>query len=89
MSLEYEVIITEEAISDLRRCIEYIVDVLKSDQAASSVIDDYIETISILRIVAGSLKICDSKEMKSRRLRHINFRKHNYFMLFLIVRGFS
>lgn len=54
----------------------------QSLQAAQNVMDDYHETYSELSIVAASLKLCDNEELTKRGLRRINFRHHNYFILY-------
>ena len=66
MNLKYNVVISEDALTDLRRCVSYLVHVKKNPQAASNLLDDYDET----------------KKMRQRELRRINFRHHNYFMLY-------
>lgn len=82
MSLTYKVVISEDALSDLRKYVDYLINVKESLQAASNLLDDYDQTIDALSSVAGSLKLCDSPNMKKRNLRRINFLHHNYFMLY-------
>ena len=82
MSLTYKVVISDEAISDLRRYVGYLINVKKTTQAASNLLDDYDETISTLSTVAGSLKMCESPKLRVRNLRRINFLHHNYFLLY-------
>ena len=82
MSLAYKVVITDEALSDLRRYVAYLINVKKNKQAASNLLDDYDVTIAKLSAVAGSLKICESPNMRTRSLRRINFLHHNYFLLY-------
>ena len=82
MSLTYKVVISDEAISDLRRYVGYLINVKKTTQAASNLLDDYDETISTLSTVAGSLKMCESPNLRVRNLRRINFLHHNYFLLY-------
>ena len=82
MSLTYKVVISEDALSDLRKYVDYLIHVKESLQAASNLLDDYDQTIDALSSVAGSLKLCDSPNMKKRNLRRINFLHHNYFMLY-------
>jgi plasmid stabilization system protein ParE len=82
MSLTYKVVISDEALSDLRRYVGYLIYVKKNPQAASNILDDYDETIAALAAAAGSMKPCESPNMRSRRLRRINFRRHNYFLLY-------
>ena len=84
MNTDYKVVITDEAAQDLKKYIDYLVNVKKNSQAAISVLDDYDDTLQVLSASAGSLKPCDSPNMMARGLRRINFLRHNYFMLYLI-----
>ena len=43
MSLTYKVVISDEALSDLRRYVGYLIYVKKNPQAASNILDDYDE----------------------------------------------
>lgn len=86
MSLTYKVVISDEAVSDLRRYVSYLINVKKNTQAASSLLDDYDVTIATLSTVAGSLKLCESPNMRVRNLRRINFLHHNYSMLYQLDR---
>ena len=82
MNLNYKVEISEDALMDLRRYVNYLIQAKKNPQAAFRLLDDYDETIATLESVAGSLKLCESPNMKERELRRINFVRHNYFMLY-------
>ena len=84
VNTDYNVIISDEAVRDLRRYIDYLINVKQNLQAALNVMDDYDDTVDALSKVAGSLKMCDSPNMKKRSLRRINFFRHNYFMLFRV-----
>ena len=82
MSLTCKVVISEDALSDLRRYVNYLIHIKKNPQAASNLLNDYDETIDALSSAGGSLKLCESPNMKKRNLRRINFLHHNYFMLY-------
>lgn len=82
MSLTCKVVVSEDALSDLRRYVNYLIHVKRNPQAAANLLDDYDKTIKELTSVAGSLKPCDSPNMKKRNLRRINFLHHDYFMLY-------
>ena len=84
VNLNYKVIITKEAYSDLRNCISYLINVKCNQQAAENLLNDYDETVERLKTAAGSLKMCESPNMKARKLHRINFLHHNYFMLYLL-----
>ena len=60
MSLTYKVVITDEALSDLRRCLGYLINVKKNTQAASNLLDDYEAAVALLSVSAGSLQLCES-----------------------------
>ena len=81
---QYRVVVTDKAESALDRYIGYLADVKKNEQAANNLFYDYIETRKELERVAGSIKAPESQKLKDRNLKRINFRRHNYFMLFRI-----
>lgn len=45
---------------------------------------DYRETRESLSRIAGSIKEADSEKLRERNLKRINFRRHDYFLLFRI-----
>ena len=81
---QYKVVVTDKAETALDKYIGYLVYVKKNEQAANNLFYDYIETRKELECVAGSIKIPESKKLKERNLKRINFKRHNYFMLFRI-----
>lgn len=80
----YRVVLTKQAQDDLRQKLSYIRHWLKNPQAAQSVYDDYRRTILALAEVADTVREPDSGILRARGLKRINFRAHNYFMLFRI-----
>ncbi len=80
----YRVIVTDDAKKDFLRYRDYLIYVKKNSQAAKNLVNDYRETRKKLEIVAGSLKDPDSEKLKARRLKRINFLKHDYFLLYRI-----
>ena len=82
--MAYKVIVTTDAHSNLDDCISYILFEFKSEQAALSVINDYEETLKTLAIVAGSIRESENPKLAQRKLRRINFRRHDYFMLYKV-----
>lgn len=82
--MNYDVIITDDAETDLERFIQYLLFEKQSIQAATNLLDDFEETIAMLSVVAGSLKLCENDRLKIHGYRRINFMKHNYFMLYRI-----
>lgn len=83
--MDYEVILSAEAQEHFRKIIHYLLNDLKSEQAAINVIDDMEETISKLSQVAGSLKLCEHPRLRALKYRTIHFKKHKYFMLYKTI----
>ena len=82
---KYRVVITKQAQNDLRQKLSYIRDHLKNPQAVQSMYSDYKKTRAALAENAGSIHEAESDKLKERNLKRINFRNHNYFMLFRVV----
>ena len=80
----YKVQMSPRAKADLRNRISYLVNVKKNPQAASSLMADFRKTRTNLETIAGSIKEPDSDILKSRNLKRINFREHDYFILYRI-----
>lgn len=78
----YRVVITKQAQNDLRTKLAYIRNRLKNPQALRNVYEDYRETRKELEQTAGIIHEPESDALRSRNLKRINFRRHNYFMLF-------
>ena len=83
--MDYNVIITKDAETDLDNFIKYLLFEKESIQAAQNVLDDYDATIESLKRVAGSLKLCDNPRLRELEYRRINFLNHRYFMMYRIV----
>ena len=81
---KYRVVITPKAQADLKGKLAYIRDRLKNPQAVQSVYNDYKQTRKALEEMAETIREPDSDELRKRKLKRINFRSHNYFMLFRI-----
>ena len=81
----YKVKVTPDAKKDFKRYIKYIKDNLANPQAAKSVAGDYKETKESLKSIAGSLSDPESFELKKRGLKRINFRRHNFFLLYRVM----
>lgn len=81
---KYKIVITKQAQADLRGKLAYICNHLKNPQAVQSVYNDFKLTRNTLEEVADTIREPDNMELKKRDLKRINFRTHNYFMLFRI-----
>ena len=81
---KYRAVITKQAQADLREKLSYIRDHLRNLQAVQNVYTDYKQTRKALEDVAGTIREPESEKLRERDLKRINFRTHNYFMLFRI-----
>jgi len=82
---QYKVVITAEAKNDLQRYRDYLLYSKKSRQAAKNLVIDYRETRKQLEISADCLADPSSNKLKERGLKRINFRRHDYFLLYTII----
>ena len=82
--MDYRIVVTEEAEEDLNRFIQYLLFIKKNHQAAINVLDDFEDTVEMLKHVAGSLKMCDNSRLEEPGYHRINFQKHRYFILYRI-----
>ena len=82
--MDYRIVVTEEAEEDLNRFIQYLLFIKKNHQAAINVLDDFEETVEMLKPVGGSLKMCDNSRLEELGYHRINFQKHRYFILYRI-----
>ena len=85
--MDYEVIVTEDAETDMDRFINYLLFEKKNDQAASNLIDDFEDTIITLTHAAESFKVCENQHLMELGYRRINFKSHRYFMLYRVEDG--
>lgn len=82
--MDYEVILTATAKTQLDQIIYYILSEFGSEQAALSVMEDADHTRDKLAHVAASLKLCDDANLCALGYRMIHFKYHRYFMLYRI-----
>ena len=82
--MEYKVVLTADAETDLDAFLRYLILEKKSIQAASNVLNDFEATKKSLANVAGSLQLCENPKLRSLGYRRINFLSHNYFMLYRV-----
>lgn len=78
--MNYKVLVTEDAETDLDNFIKYLLFVKKNEQAAENLLNDFEITKQNLSYVAGSLKDCDNPKLKKHGYKRINFTAHRYFM---------
>lgn len=82
--MAYKVVVTPDAEADLDSFISYLLFEKQNTQAASNLLNDFEETKNILSDVATSLKYCQNPKLKKLGYRRINFKNHNYFMLYRV-----
>lgn len=82
--MDYKVIVTDDAFEDLDHILYYLLFVLKNEQAARNVLDDFEATKVQLSHMAGSLKLCENLRLRARGYRRMEFQKHDYFLLYRI-----
>lgn len=81
----YDVVVTQEAEEDLDQFLNYLIHEKGNLEAAKNVLDDFDNTVATLKLVAGSLKLCDNPRLHKLNYRRMNFLKHRYFMLYRVV----
>ena len=81
----FKVKVNKEAEEDLRRYTKYVKETLGNSQAAKSILVDFRETKRKLTTIAESIVKPENDRLKEKSLKRINFKKHNYFLLFKIV----
>ncbi|MDY6304755.1 MAG: type II toxin-antitoxin system RelE/ParE family toxin [Oribacterium sp.] len=78
----FEVKMTPVAEKKLDDFLWYLIFVKKSEQAARNVYTDFLETKDALAVTAGSLGFIKESKLKKQGFKRINFKHHNYFMIF-------
>ena len=68
----------------LDKYIGYLYEVKKSAKSANALLKDFVETRESLETSAGSLQNPQDENLLKRNLKRINFRRHNYFLLYRI-----
>ena len=81
---EYVVRNTPLLEKKLDRYLGYLNNRKKSPQSAQALLNDFVETRKSLEKTAGMIKDPEDEKLKIRNLKRINFRRHNYFLLFRI-----
>jgi len=80
----FNVILAPAARDQLDRFVDYIQYTLLNEQAAKNVYEDAVETLDELKTIATSLQYCRNPQLRERGYRLINFRHHQYLMLYLV-----
>ena len=80
----YVVVAVPKVRRKLKKYLSYLSEQKRNPQAVNNVLDDYEDTVRELSKVAGSLVEPQNKKLKERKLKRINFQRHNYFLLYRI-----
>lgn len=83
-NLEYKVVITPYARSQLAHILRYLRCDLKNEQAARNVKEDMENTKHRLSHVAQNLKLCEHSKLRELGYRIIHLSKHRYFMIYKV-----
>lgn len=81
---EYRITISDDAIEDLEKHLEYIEQQFQNYFAIVSILKDYDETIKQLSYVGGVLDYCKNLRMRKRGLRKIHFKRHRLILIYKI-----
>lgn len=82
--MDYNVIMTADALADLDRFVEYLLFEKYSPQAARNLWADASATIEILAHAAESLRYCTNPRLRSQGYRRIDLGTHRYYMLYRV-----
>ena len=80
----YKVVVTDDAKADLDEFVSYILLVKKNEQAADSLLDDFLDAVGELEGVAGNLKLDDDEDLAALGYHRIHLKKHRYYLLYRI-----
>ena len=78
----YRVVVTDEAMLQMKEYLSYLKNDLANPQAAKSLRDDWKETRESLSVIAGSIGEPDNEKLVMRNLKKMHFKRHAYVMLF-------
>jgi plasmid stabilization system protein ParE len=83
--MDYEVIISELAQTQIDEYLYYLAYVKKNEQAARSVWEDFKKTRAQLSRVAGSIKDSDNEILRRHGYKIIHLEKHKYIMVYRVI----
>ena len=82
--MDYKIVVTEQAEKHLDKIVNYIIEQLKNNAAAISILDDVEETYNRLEKIAGTLQLCNDPYLAEKGYRKIILENHDYLMLYQI-----
>lgn len=82
--MQYKVEISDLAERQYDRFLNYIYNVLLNPQAAASLMQDFDDTVKILKEQAGSLGYCNSERLRKLGFHKVHFQRHRYLLVYRI-----
>ncbi len=79
---QFNVIATVDVEADLDEFVMYLLMKKRNEQAANNLINDYLDTIEELRMLADGLKLDDDPKCAALGYHRIHLKKHQYFLLY-------
>lgn len=83
-NMDYNVIMTPNALEDLDGFVQYLLLKKHSRQAARNLLEDTASTIDLLSSSAESFHYCVNPNLRAQGYRRINLSTHSYFMLYRV-----
>lgn len=82
--MDYNVYVTIDAEIKINEIVNYLINVLKNKQAATTFLNEFEIIKEYLKKSASVTKLCDNKNLKCYGYRRINFKTQKYFVLYRI-----
>lgn len=82
--MAYRVDLSELASRQYDKFLEYIYFVLKNPQAASNLMWDFDDAISILKEQADHFGYCKSERLRKLEFHKIHLKKHRYLLVYRV-----
>lgn len=83
--MDYNVVMTPNAVEDLDRFLQYLIEEKRSRQAAEGLMADVTVTVEILTHAAESFRYCTNPRLQAQGYRRINLNRHRYCMLYRVI----
>ncbi len=82
--MQYNVYVSDLAYEQYNNFLDYIYNTLLNPQAATSLMEDFDDTIGILEIQAESFGYCKSEQLRKLGFRKIHFQRHRYLLVYRV-----
>lgn len=80
--MDYEVVVTPDAESDMNAFLDYLFYSKQNVQAVAALTDDFEKTLRRLAISAASLRPDDDLKCAALGYHRIRLHRHRYFMMY-------